>query len=92
MVDIPTLVTQAATAAGYVLHERCVALLAAARDDGLMARASFFQLVNARNAFVAGTPTHVCAHEEVIVARHHEDVGCGCAPSGRPAPDEGGVA
>ena len=81
MVDIPTLATQAAIAAGYVLHERCVALLAATRDDGLMARASFFQLVNARNAFVAGSPTHVSAHEEVIVARHRdEDVGCACVP------------
>lgn len=85
MVDIPTLATQAAIAAGYVLHERCVALLAATRDDGLMARSSFFQLVNARNAFAAGSPTHVCAHEEVIVARHRdEDVGCGCAPAAPP--------
>lgn len=56
-----------------------------------MARASFFQLVNSRNAFAAGSPTHVSAHEEVIVARlwdaptraeseAAEDVGCGCVP------------
>jgi DNA modification methylase len=69
MVDIPAMATRAARDAGFTLHERCVALLAAARDDGLMARASFFQLVNSRNAFAAGTPTHVSAHEEVIVAR-----------------------
>jgi tRNA1(Val) A37 N6-methylase TrmN6 len=69
MVDIPTLATNAALAAGFTLHERCVALLAAACGNGLMARASFFQLVNSRNAFAAGSPTHVSAHEEVIVAR-----------------------
>ena len=90
MVDIPTLATNAATAAGFTLHERCVALLAAACDDGLMARASFFQLVNSRNAFAVGTPTHVSAHEEVIVARYSStqadeaadsDLGCGCVPT-----------
>jgi hypothetical protein len=69
LVDIATLATQAAAEAGFVLHERCVALLAAARDDGLMARASLFQRVNARNAFAGGSPVHVMAHEEVIVAR-----------------------
>jgi modification methylase len=93
MVDIPTLATNAALDAGFTLHERCVALLAAACDDGLMARASFFQLVNSRNAFAAGSPTHVVAHEEVVVARHSlkaeptadtdnpiESAGCGCIP------------
>ena len=54
---------------GFTLHERCVALLAATRDSGLMARSSFFQLVNSRNAFAAGSPTHVTAHEEIVVAR-----------------------
>lgn len=86
MVDIPTLATEAAAAAGFTLHERCVALLAAACDDGLKPRASFFQLVNSRNAFDAGNPTHISAHEEVIVARKVDepeslqDVGCGCVP------------
>jgi modification methylase len=69
LVDIPTLATEAATAAGFTLHERCVALLAAASDSGIRARPSFFQLVNARNAFTAGQPTHVVVHEEVIVLR-----------------------
>jgi len=90
LVDIPTMATNAALAAGFVLHERCVALLAATRDDGLMARASFFQLVNARNAFAAGIPTHVTAHEEIIVARAlaqaDEEVGCGCVPLERSGP------
>ncbi|WP_194925830.1 TRM11 family SAM-dependent methyltransferase [Catenulispora pinisilvae] len=92
MVDIPTMAANAALAAGYTLHERCIALLAAACDDGLTARASFFQLVNSRNAFAAGSPTHVSVHEEVVVARWNgrtasagaddrvEDVSCGCVP------------
>jgi modification methylase len=92
MVDIPTMATNAALAAGFTLHERCVALLAAACDSGLMARASFFQLVNSRNAFAAGSPAHVTAHEEVIVARWGSPLpagdadettdgdGCGCVP------------
>jgi modification methylase len=85
LVDIPTMATNAALDAGFTLHERCVALLAATRDSGLMARSSFFQLVNSRNAFAAGSPTHVTAHEEIVVARvsNAEDeadasAGCGC--------------
>ena len=90
MIDIPTLATNAATEAGFTLHERCVALLAAATSDGLMARASFFQLVNSRNAFAAGNPTHVSAHEEIVVSRapetqekHLTDAACGCVPAAR---------
>ncbi|MEY9930202.1 modification methylase [Catenulispora sp. GP43] len=86
MVDIPALASNAALAAGFALHERCVALLAAACDDGLMARASFFQLVNSRNAFAAGSPTHVVAHEDVVVAR----LSPGAAVTGATAEDEGG--
>jgi len=81
LVDIPGLATQAAIDAGLTLHERCVALLAAACDNGIKARPSFFQLVNARNAFAAGAPTHVVVHEDVVVLRAAEDVGCGCVPA-----------
>ena len=93
MVDIPTMVANAALVAGFTLHERCVALLAASCDGGLKARASFFQLVNSRNAFAAGSPTHVSAHEEVVVARKAllaeaagddpQEIGCGCVPPAR---------
>lgn len=83
LVDIPGLAAQAAVDAGFTLYERCVALLAAACDGGIKARPSFFQLVNARNAFAAGAPTHVVVHEEVVVMRAvAEDVGCGCVPVG----------
>lgn len=69
LVDIAALATEAAISAGFTLHERCVALLAAACDSGIKARPSFFQLVNSRNAFAAGSPTHAVVHEEVVVLR-----------------------
>lgn len=69
LVDIAAMAASAAVQAGFVLHERCVALLAATRDAGLMARSSLFQRVNTRNACASGFPVHMTAHEEVIVAR-----------------------
>jgi modification methylase len=77
LVDIPSMAAQAALKAGFSLHERCVALLAATCDEGLMARSSFFQMVNARNASAQGNPVHVTAHEEVIVARLRTGAGSG---------------
>jgi hypothetical protein len=47
--------------------DRCVALLAAVRDGGLVARPSFFQLQQVRRARAAGTPMHLIAHEDVLV-------------------------
>jgi hypothetical protein len=44
-----------------------VALLAAVRDGGLVARPSFFQLQAVRKARRAGTPMHLIAHEDVLV-------------------------
>lgn len=90
LVDIPSMAADAVREAGFGLHERCVALLAAVGDDGLTGRASFFQQINARNAIAEGNPTHVRAHEEVIVARLlpeqsrprtecEQDIGCGAS-------------
>ena len=67
LVDIPTMALAAAIDAGFTPWERCVALLARVSDDGLTARASFFQLVNTANARKNGLPMHVPAHEEVLV-------------------------
>lgn len=67
LVDIPTLALTTAVDAGFTPWERCVALLARIGDDGLTARASFFQLVNTANARKNGLPLHVPAHEEVLV-------------------------
>ncbi|MEY9935323.1 hypothetical protein ABH926_009998 [Catenulispora sp. GP43] len=67
LVDIPTMALAAAIDAGFTPWERCVALLARVSDDGLTARASFFQLVNTANARKNGLPLHVPAHEDVLV-------------------------
>ena len=67
LVDLPSAVIAAGTAAGLVPVERCVALLAALRDGHLVARPSFFQLQQVRKARAAGIPMHLIAHEDVVV-------------------------
>lgn len=66
-VDLPGEVETAGIAAGLVPAERCVALLAAVRDQRIVARPSFFQLGAARKAQLAGIPQHLIAHETVCV-------------------------
>ncbi|MEU4626653.1 DNA methyltransferase [Actinoplanes sp. NPDC023801] len=67
LVDLPSAVIGAGVRAGLVPVDRCVALLAAVRDDTLVARPSFFQLQAVRKARRAGTPMHLIAHEDVLV-------------------------
>lgn len=67
LVDLPSAVIGAGTRAGLTPVDRCVALLAAVRDGGLVARPSFFQLQAVRKARTAGTPMHLIAHEDVLV-------------------------
>lgn len=67
LVDLPSAVIGAALRAGLIPVDRCVALLAAVRDGGLVARPSFFQLQAVRKARTAGTPMHLIAHEDVLV-------------------------
>lgn len=67
LVDLPSAVIAAGTAAGLVPVERCVALLAAVRDGALVARPSFFQLTAVRKARASGLPMHLIAHEDVLV-------------------------
>jgi hypothetical protein len=67
LVDLPSAVIGAGVAAGFVPLERCVALLAAVRDGGLLARPSFFQLQQVRRARSEGVPMHLIAHEDVLV-------------------------
>ncbi len=69
LVDLPSAVIAAGTAAGLVPVERAVALLAAVRDGRLVARPSFFQLSSVRKARAAGVPMHLIAHEDVLVLR-----------------------
>ena len=68
-VDLPGAVGSLADAAGLVLFERNVALLAGLRDDHLVARPSFFSLDQARRARRRGLPRQVVAHEDLIVMR-----------------------
>jgi modification methylase len=67
LVDLPSAVIGAGIRAGLTPVDRCVALLAAVRDDQLVARPSFFQLQAVRKARRAGTPMHLIAHEDVLV-------------------------
>ncbi|MEU3117160.1 DNA methyltransferase [Micromonospora chalcea] len=67
LVDLPSAVIGAGVRAGLTPVDRCVALLAAVRNGGLVARPSFFQLQAVRKARAAGTPMHLIAHEDVLV-------------------------
>jgi SAM-dependent methyltransferase len=67
LVDLPSAVVEAGAAAGLVPMERCVALLAGLRGHSLVARPSFFQLRNVRQARAAGVPQHVIVHEDVLI-------------------------
>ncbi|MBB4738325.1 DNA modification methylase [Actinoplanes octamycinicus] len=67
LVDLPSAVIGAGLRAGLIPVDRCVALLAAVRDGGLVARPSFFQLQAVRKARTAGAPMHLIAHEDVLV-------------------------
>ncbi|MFC5907922.1 TRM11 family SAM-dependent methyltransferase [Streptacidiphilus monticola] len=67
LVDLPTAVLAAGQAAGLVPVERCVALLAGVRDGHLVARGSFYQLRNIREARARGVPMHLIVHEDVLV-------------------------
>ncbi|MET8147835.1 DNA methyltransferase [Actinoplanes sp. NPDC005259] len=72
LVDLPSAVIGAGMRAGLTPVDRCVALLAAVRDGGLVARPSFFQLQAVRKARTAGTPMHLIAHEDVLVFQKSE--------------------
>jgi tRNA G10 N-methylase Trm11 len=67
LVDLPAIVCDLAPTLGLRLVDRHALLLAAVRDRRLVARASFFQLDHARKATAAGTPTHVIAHEDLLL-------------------------
>jgi modification methylase len=69
LIDLPTHLLDAAVVAGYEPVERCVALLAAVRDDQLIHRASMFAILAARRARADGIPVAVTAHEDVLVLR-----------------------
>lgn len=69
LVDLTGAMARTGEAAGLVLYERNVALLAALRDDHLVGRASFFALEQVRKARARDVPRLVCAHEDLLVFR-----------------------
>ena len=70
LVDLPAAVLAAAARAGLIPAARCVALLAGLRGGQLIARPSFFQLHNLREARGRGEPWHLIVHEDVIIVRN----------------------
>jgi modification methylase len=70
LVDLPAAVLAAGANAGLVPAARCVALLAGLRDGQLVARPSFFQLHNLREARRRGEPWHLIVHEDVLIFRN----------------------
>lgn len=69
LIDLPGQLVHLAASVGLTLAERNVALLCGVGDDGLVPRASFFQLLQCRRSIAAGTPQLVIAHEDVLVFR-----------------------
>ncbi|MBO3681670.1 TRM11 family methyltransferase [Streptomyces sp. NEAU-YJ-81] len=67
LIDLPSAVLAAGQAAGLVPAERCVALLAGIRGNRLIARPSFFQMKNVRDARRQGIPLHLVQHEDVLI-------------------------
>jgi modification methylase len=84
LIDLPSAVVLAGIATGFVLLERCVALLAAVRRGELLARPSFFQLQQVRLARSKGIPMHLITHEDVLVLRKPES-----NPTGSNSPRSG---
>lgn len=69
LVDFPALVTRAGLAAGFELHERCVALLSRWDGQRLHPHATFFHLANTRTLRSRGVFRVLRAHEDVLVFR-----------------------
>ncbi|AZS74882.1 RNA methyltransferase [Streptomyces lydicus] len=67
LIDLPSAALAAGKAAGLIPAERCVALLAGIRGSRLVARPSFFQMKNVRDARRQGVPLSVVQHEDVLV-------------------------
>ncbi len=69
LVDFPGLVIRAGLAAGFVLHERCVALLSRWDGQRLHPHATFFHLANTRTLRARGAFRVLRTHEDVLVFR-----------------------
>jgi SAM-dependent methyltransferase len=70
LVDLPEQMMTCAQDAGLVVTDRAAALLGRVDESTgtLVARSSFFQRLNVTRSRATGDPTHLVAHEDVIVA------------------------
>ncbi|WP_082032329.1 TRM11 family SAM-dependent methyltransferase [Nocardia vulneris] len=69
LVDLPSYIIACGTAAGLEPTERCVALLGRLADGEFIARSSFFQRDFVVKQRRTGLPTHLIAHEDVLIFR-----------------------
>jgi hypothetical protein len=67
LIDLPSMIIDAAEHAGFIHTDRCVALLTGLRHGRLLPRPSFLQLLQLRRARTAGTRLHLIAHEDVLI-------------------------
>jgi modification methylase len=65
--DLATVTVQLAEQAGLEYLQHIIALHAAVRQGGLVARPSFWQLTQTRKARARGEPAHLVVHEDVLV-------------------------
>lgn len=70
LIDLPEQMMSCAQDAGLVVTDRAAALLGRFDESTgqLVARSSFFQRLNVTRSRTTGEPTHLVAHEDVIVA------------------------
>jgi SAM-dependent methyltransferase len=67
VLDLAGATVTLAEGAGFCYLQHVVALLAAVRDSGLLARPSFWQLTQTRKARARGEPASLVVHEDVLV-------------------------
>jgi modification methylase len=65
--DLAAATVELAERAGFAYLQHLIALHAAIRDGGLVARPSFWQLTQTRRARARGDPCHLVVHEDVLV-------------------------
>ncbi|WP_353941162.1 DNA methyltransferase [Streptomyces sp. HUAS MG91] len=84
LIDLPSAALAAGQAAGLTPTERNVAMLAGIRDSRIIARPSFFQMTNVRDARRHGIPLSVVQHEDVLVFSKPGNAVSSREPKGEP--------
>ncbi len=92
LIDLPAAVIAAGARAGLVPVARHAALLAGLRGGKLIARPSFFQLHNLRQARRDGQPWHLIVHEDVLIFQNPSTPARSSRLLVKPDPATGGCA